>query len=177
MDLRVVKTEKIIREAFLKLREEQPLEKIKVKDICDQAMINKSTFYKHYTDVFDLSDCLENEFISGLIEIEEQDSLFRDPEAFFHRVYEYLHNQNQEGLILFRERVPVFWEKFSGAIVHLYHETGGEDYATALLFVMGGLAFNRFPFEAAHSGGRNKLNPILLSYIRAIGDTLKQQED
>ena len=50
MDLRMVKTRAQIKEAFLKLREYLMPEKIKVKDICEMAMINKTTFYNHYID-------------------------------------------------------------------------------------------------------------------------------
>ena len=63
MDLRVIKTKKIIKEAFFELRKKYPLEKVKVKDICEMALINKTTFYKYYMDVFDLSTELENEAI------------------------------------------------------------------------------------------------------------------
>ena len=51
MDLRVAKTKNRIISAFLKLRDKLTLEKIKVKDICDEAMINKTTFYKHFREI------------------------------------------------------------------------------------------------------------------------------
>ena len=58
MDLRIEKTERSIVRAFLKLRAEKPLEKIRVKELCEKAEINKSTFYAHYRDIFDLSEQL-----------------------------------------------------------------------------------------------------------------------
>ena len=45
MDLRVTKTQRAIRAAFLELREKKPLEKITVKELCQRAEIHKSTFY------------------------------------------------------------------------------------------------------------------------------------
>ena len=51
MDLRVTKTQRAIRAAFLELREKKPLEKITVKELCQRAEIHKSTFYDHYADV------------------------------------------------------------------------------------------------------------------------------
>ena len=47
MDLRIVKTKQQIKQAFLSLRAQYLPEKIKVKDICERAMINKTTFYAH----------------------------------------------------------------------------------------------------------------------------------
>ncbi|MGM9550948.1 MAG: TetR/AcrR family transcriptional regulator [Clostridia bacterium] len=67
MDLRVQRTRKCIEDAFLKLREKKPIEKITVKEIADYALINKATFYNHYESVYDLSDKLENEIIDKVI--------------------------------------------------------------------------------------------------------------
>ena len=58
MDLRVEKTKGSIVNAFLSLRARKPLEKITVKELCQLARINKSTFYTHYSDIFALSHAL-----------------------------------------------------------------------------------------------------------------------
>ncbi len=174
MDLRVVKTEKLIRETFLEMRKELPLEKIRVKEICDRALINKSTFYKHYSDVFDLSDKMENEFIARLLDIIETDSLFRDPASFLDSIDECIKGENQEYQTLFRDRLPVFWQKIGFGIIEHYRETGGEQYATAMLFVLGGLSFNHLLFDdnERDSSLRSTLRESFITYIRAIGDTL-----
>ena len=67
MDLRVKKTLKNIKDAFYQLREKKPIEKISVKELSETAMINKATFYLHYKDIYDLSDKLEKELISSII--------------------------------------------------------------------------------------------------------------
>ena len=46
MDKRIIRTKRAIRSAFLDLRKDQPLEEIKVIDICSISVINKTTFYK-----------------------------------------------------------------------------------------------------------------------------------
>lgn len=68
MDLRIERTKKNIKEAFLKLRAEKPLEKITVKELAELAYINKATFYSHYQDIYDLSEQLEDEVINSIIE-------------------------------------------------------------------------------------------------------------
>ena len=60
MDLRIEKTERGIKNAFIELRSRKPLEKITVKELCESARINKSTFYAHYKDIYDLSDAMEH---------------------------------------------------------------------------------------------------------------------
>lgn len=67
MDIRIEKTEKAIRNAFIELRSKKPLEKITVKELCQLACINKSTFYSHYEDIYDLSNTLEIETVASII--------------------------------------------------------------------------------------------------------------
>ena len=47
-DLRVIKTKKLIRKSFVELSKKINYQKISVKDLCDNAMINRNTFYLHY---------------------------------------------------------------------------------------------------------------------------------
>lgn len=68
MDIRIEKTEKAIRNAFWELRAHKALEKITVKELCELAYINKSTFYAHYADIYALSNTLEEETISSIME-------------------------------------------------------------------------------------------------------------
>ena len=53
-DLRVVKTQNILYRTLLDLMKEKTFEEIKVSDICNQALINRSTFYAHYNDKYEL---------------------------------------------------------------------------------------------------------------------------
>ncbi len=47
-------TRKMIREAFIKMLNERPLNKITVKDIATACEVNRNTFYYYYTDVYEL---------------------------------------------------------------------------------------------------------------------------
>ena len=53
-DLRVIKTEKVLFEALIELMTDNSFESIKVSDICSKALINRSTFYSHYNDKYEL---------------------------------------------------------------------------------------------------------------------------
>ncbi len=69
-DLRIVKTKKNLYESLLYLLKEKTFEEIKVSDICEKALINRSTFYAHYTDKYelfaDLIDVLKKSFAEEL---------------------------------------------------------------------------------------------------------------
>jgi AcrR family transcriptional regulator len=54
VDLRVRRTQKLLWEALMALLAEQAFESISVKDICDLAMVHRTTFYKHYEDKYHL---------------------------------------------------------------------------------------------------------------------------
>lgn len=54
LDLRIVKTKKLLYEALIELLKTNSFEDLKVSDICEKALINRSTFYAHYEDKYDL---------------------------------------------------------------------------------------------------------------------------
>ena len=83
MDLRVEKTKGSIVNAFLSLRAKKPLEKITVKELCQLARINKSTFYTHYSDIFALSHALEGEVVEAILaDIPHPERIFDNTEEF-----------------------------------------------------------------------------------------------
>ena len=67
LDIRIEKTERAIKQAFMELRAEKPLEKIRVKELCDRACINKSTFYAHYQDIYALPNAMEDEMVEAVV--------------------------------------------------------------------------------------------------------------
>lgn len=71
-DARVRYTKKVIKESFFKLIKEKPVNKITVKSICELSEINRSTFYKYYTDSFDLMRQIENEHLLGMQKLIEK---------------------------------------------------------------------------------------------------------
>lgn len=56
----------VIRESFVRLLKQKPISKITIKEICDDADINRSTFYAHYTDQYDLLNQIEKEVIDDI---------------------------------------------------------------------------------------------------------------
>ena len=66
IDLRIIKTNKVLFEALITLMEQKDFEKIKISDICDQALINRSTFYAHYEDKYDLLLAMINDLKNNL---------------------------------------------------------------------------------------------------------------
>lgn len=53
MDLRVERTYALLLKAFTDLLEEKPLAEMSVSELCERAMIRRTTFYDHFTDKYD----------------------------------------------------------------------------------------------------------------------------
>lgn len=88
MDIRKEKTRRSIYNAFICIRSRKPLEKLTVKELCEEAQINKSTFYVYYKDVYDLSDKIENEIVSSIIKsMGNADDIFDDPKEFTRNLF------------------------------------------------------------------------------------------
>ena len=65
-DLRIIKTNKVLFNALITLMKQKDFERIKISDICDVALINRSTFYAHYEDKYDLLVALIEELKNTL---------------------------------------------------------------------------------------------------------------
>ncbi|NLF79749.1 MAG: TetR/AcrR family transcriptional regulator [Clostridia bacterium] len=59
---KVLQTKNRIKEVFLELCAEKPLDKISIKELTALAQINRSTFYAHFHDIYDLKDQVAADF-------------------------------------------------------------------------------------------------------------------
>lgn len=58
LDLRIRRTYKLLFDAVTSLLTEKNFDDIRISDICDRAMIHRTTFYKHFEDKYHLLDFL-----------------------------------------------------------------------------------------------------------------------
>ena len=65
-DRRIRKTINAIQTAFAKLLSSKSIRKITIKELCEEADINKSTFYLHYKDIYDCADCFTDDIIEKI---------------------------------------------------------------------------------------------------------------
>lgn len=82
-DLRVIKTKRAIQQAALTLLLKKSINKVTITELAQTALINKSTFYLHYTDIY----ALYVELLTNATKEAVQDStayplLFQDSQAF-----------------------------------------------------------------------------------------------
>jgi AcrR family transcriptional regulator len=142
VDLRIVKTRRNIRQAFLTLRAGQPLEKMRVSQLCDLALINKTTFYKHYQDIFALSETIEDETIDAILNsFEDMNLLFTDPDGFVTGLYFAFKAHKDEIMVLFSGRMDNLLAKVERQLLDRYPWISGKPENKILLtFLIWGAA-------------------------------------
>ena len=112
-DLRVVKTLQQIDQALLSLLKEIPFQKITVNLLCKTALINRSTFYKYYTDKYDLLDRYLDRNLQEFQEHVNVDFVITDPEQTDDEFYQspfkaftaFLFTKKEEYLILWNASI------------------------------------------------------------------------
>ena len=84
MDRRVRKTRAQLRQGLAELLKEKSLKEITVKELVEKVDINRSTFYLHYADIYDLSESIEKETVMSIINSIEhlKDYTFENSDAF-----------------------------------------------------------------------------------------------
>ncbi|MDF2685129.1 MAG: transcriptional regulator, TetR family [Clostridia bacterium] len=63
---RVKYTKLVLKESFIKILEKKDISQISIKEICEDADINRATFYAHYNDQYDLLSKIENELFDNI---------------------------------------------------------------------------------------------------------------
>lgn len=115
-DLRVIKTEQHIEQAFLKLLESKPYRAITVQDILDGANINRSTFYRHYPSKDALAEKMVADFyqpyeafLKTRFNLPSKDCL----PSFLERITAFIESQRYKILALWQINTPT---------IHLYDD-------------------------------------------------------
>ena len=82
-DLRTRRTKKFLSLAFIELLEKDSMEKISVQDICDKAMVHRTTFYKHFNDKYDLFTYILERIREELFTESDFDNKFTTPQELY----------------------------------------------------------------------------------------------
>lgn len=138
----------LLKQAYLQLLHEKQTAKITVKDICQIAEVNRSTFYAHYFEPNDILKELEDETIAqtldalGSIEENRFDSNYARSslQAFLMYI-----DKNQEVFysLLVENSDPHFRRKFQSVALEVIEKAFrviflSDDYALAYRYIVGG---------------------------------------
>ena len=68
LDLRIRRTHKLLSNSLISLLKEKSFDDIRISDICDEAMVHRTTFYKHFEDKYHLLEFLLRQLIQDFEE-------------------------------------------------------------------------------------------------------------
>ena len=173
MDLRMVKTRMQIKNAFMTLCQKLTPDKIKVKDICEVAMINKTTFYNHYTDSNQLSEEICANAVDTIFsDFPEKDKIFDDPRAYILGLLNSLERHASELRVIFRGSKDDLSARLESKLHSAYDGSvrGFED-GVRLSFAIGGFVgvVKDYIFSNEECNIR-KLTEIAASILEAIAE-------
>lgn len=114
-DLRVVKTHKAIREAFIMLLSEQEYNDITIQAILDRAKVNRATFYKYYSGKGDLTGQMIDDIK------QEVSQLFQDRLNADSQMLQMIMENHSQKLFERRQQMLALW-KIRTQHHNLYHD-------------------------------------------------------
>ncbi len=99
-----------IEKVFINLLQNEELSKISVSDICKEALINRSTFYANYLDIYDLADKirekLEEDFHNHFVDVNSEENtalrmfqLIYDNQLFYKTYFKLGYDAKHESFI------------------------------------------------------------------------------
>ena len=75
VDRRVRKTKAQLRAGLARLMQKKSIKEITVKELVDEVDINRSTFYLHYSDIYQMLESIETELMDEIAQVIEEHPL------------------------------------------------------------------------------------------------------
>lgn len=147
MDLRIQKTYRALEQAFTKLLSENRYENISVAALCEEAMIRRTTFYKHFRDKDDylvfFIDSLRREFLAcGVADAEDEEgrSVQAERQAILRRLADFLTKHAALVENIFQSSMAgAMTGNISDAVADALRERYGEERSDEAEFAAGGI--------------------------------------
>ena len=118
-DLRTIRTYKLLKGALLELLSKNSFDSIRVNDICDLAMVHRTTFYSHFSDKYELLDYvihdIEKEILSDF-----STSQFNSTKEFYSNLIMSLLNYIGSNKVFYRNMMK---NNYSAGIITIFHNS------------------------------------------------------
>ncbi|MEA4895850.1 MAG: TetR-like C-terminal domain-containing protein [Oscillospiraceae bacterium] len=135
-------TQMALQDSLIELMQKKPISKITIKELCEKADLNRTTFYAHYTDQYDLLRQIEEETLSwgrNMISSFTLESPKADVLRNLEKVFDYLVENRNHIQVLMSEQGDLDFQK--QLMTTIYEQCGvspinkpGADLATRELY-------------------------------------------
>lgn len=180
-DLRVIKTKNNIRSTFIQLLHEKDFVSITVQDILDRALLNRTTFYKHYSSKYELAESMSqsilDKFNSSLNVSINSVADFRNLLNNMDKIYEFLYQDKVTILGLWKiqtEEINLYQDMQS--VLKQIFISFAKDYADkesnieyqSRVFVAITLASFRYVLESEKRHSAYEINAEMHKYLKLV---------
>ena len=125
-NLQYKRTDRDIMDAFIKLLQMKPFEKIIIQDIMDEAMVNRSTFYNHFKDKYEIAEKLQANYMDKYIRI--MDGVNKKTSVQYGSIRELIQSYFIENRAVLKLLIKIRTEKVD--IVSMWNEFYQKAYLT-----------------------------------------------
>lgn len=115
-------TSKRIKDLFLQQIKEKKIEQIRISEICEILDINRTTFYRHYEDIYYLLKEIEKDFTDELELVYKDIASKRDDSlVVMEKILSFFNENRSICAVLFsRQNDLSLWKKYSDLTVDLF---------------------------------------------------------
>lgn len=150
-DKRIIKTRTSIKKAFMELVKKQSISKISVSDLAAKALVNRSTFYLHYSDVASVAADLDKEIEESISECMDDftiSDIYASTYLFFKKLTDRLdENEAMKRYIIFSTNFvnviakikQILVRKASDSLVKKFPQTDVKQIDYPLTYAVGGI--------------------------------------
>ncbi len=135
---RVRMTKMLLKNALIDIMKNKSIHMVSIKEICEEADVNRSTFYRHYDTQYDLYDEIIEDIASDIGAIYKNDYTTVD---FLTKVLEYMESKRETILVILSDNGKVSLGEafvlFTGRF--LDHNNTSELVTYVLEFIAAGL--------------------------------------
>lgn len=128
-DLRIIKTHMALHKAFTELLSQKPFELISTNELCDAAMIRRTTFYKHFTDKYDYFNFYLSELMNESKKIVPLDKLEEN-------ILEYAERRLYEHLEFMRQHPKITYHCKNSNLVSFFLQSVHLQFETELRYIL-----------------------------------------
>ncbi len=176
-DRRVKRTKKNIYTALVDLMLEKSINDITVRELCDKADVNKSTFYLHFMDIYDCRDTWANELLDDIFSrsstityeelISNKNQYLNAFFDFFEKDMEFYHKLLNSPMAA--RAIKLFKDKINENFLEANKSTLAQDYekAIASTFILGGMTEVFALTIKNNTYNREKINAVFNKFIQS----------
>jgi AcrR family transcriptional regulator len=122
MDRRKKYTRMVLKESLMALLKEKPISSLTIKEICELADLNRSTFYAHFSSQYDLLNAIEEEFVEDMVSTLNQYNFSKEEDALkmTEKILEYIARNSDVCQMLLGENSDIHFQKKGMKITQEY---------------------------------------------------------